>query len=331
MNTYLEATARKWHCIAYSKEVVDALCKVATRWAYILHDADLKEDGTPKGNHYHVYLYFKNERKGNGLVALAKRSAATDNNLIVAVQNDSADAIEYFTHESADAKADGKTLYPASAIVYDAKGKDEHFLHYEELQRLRKENRKAKLKEKREERQESVDEFICDLILHGENSYYMARRYGTDFIKNRTHYLQFRSTLLETPISDLEELPETALDFVVEYQRQSARRDATTKINGYMIFKLDKSVADMFEIICDLENRRLELLNMRPVPVGCLTSVVHDIVELRTSLANYLPAIGKTPEYNNDEYFKACLQYFHPEVFYNVYDCVPEQYCDNLQ
>lgn len=33
------------------------------KWVYILHDKDLKEDGTPKNPHWHIYLHFDNARQ----------------------------------------------------------------------------------------------------------------------------------------------------------------------------------------------------------------------------------------------------------------------------
>lgn len=57
----MEKRAYNWRIVSYSTEekIKDFCIKYGSKWEYILHNKDIKEDGTPKENHYHINITLK--------------------------------------------------------------------------------------------------------------------------------------------------------------------------------------------------------------------------------------------------------------------------------
>lgn len=81
---------------------------------YIFHDKDKDEDGNIKTKHLHCIVYDKN---GTSLLAWCNRWAHIVPPNMVNIVLFKASSIKYLTHETAQAKADGKALYRRSDLV----------------------------------------------------------------------------------------------------------------------------------------------------------------------------------------------------------------------
>jgi len=79
------------------------------KYAYILHDKDLKEDGTEKPPHFHIVIQFKNPVS---LFVVAKRFDILPNYVEFPKGRDAfGDCCEYLTHENERQQEKGKYLY----------------------------------------------------------------------------------------------------------------------------------------------------------------------------------------------------------------------------
>lgn len=78
------------------------------KYLYILHDKDVKEDGTPKNPHFHVYLHFSAPQKSD---FIAKWFDIAEN-FVGKIKGRFNDAVEYAQHKNAPEKFQ----YPDNAV-----------------------------------------------------------------------------------------------------------------------------------------------------------------------------------------------------------------------
>ena len=132
-------------------------------YAYIEHNRDKNEDGTPKENHIHILI-----KTVNGCTVDSVRKwfkGYTDSNelpinTLGQVMHDIDSSYDYLTHDTEQAKADGKTQYKKEEIISnDLQYFENHSLHDED-------NISLALVE------------MCEGIPLQE----IARKYGRDFI-----------------------------------------------------------------------------------------------------------------------------------------------------
>lgn len=72
------------------------------KYAYIVHDKDVKEDGSLKDAHYHIMIHFKNNSP-IPTERIAKQFGVTDN-FISKIHGTWSDALKYLTHQNAPEK-----------------------------------------------------------------------------------------------------------------------------------------------------------------------------------------------------------------------------------
>lgn len=87
---------------------------VVSEYAYILHDRDVNEDGTPKRSHYHFLLVLRRSRRLADIQSYMKSSLV--GNIMLQPCHSVSDTYGYFTHENEDSKAS----YDESSIVSSA-------------------------------------------------------------------------------------------------------------------------------------------------------------------------------------------------------------------
>lgn len=85
------------------------------KFAYILHDSDVKDDGTPKPPHYHVVIKYKNPVD---TATIAEWLKIPENFVSVPKGGETAfyDCVKYLTHESEAEQSKGKHLYPDDRV-----------------------------------------------------------------------------------------------------------------------------------------------------------------------------------------------------------------------
>jgi hypothetical protein len=211
MQDYTQVNAKVWHLICYDAKVRDAIIAKATRFAYIHHDKDTLEDGSPKPPHWHIYVYRRNQCKGEFFVKLGKRIAPDNGTVRVAVQNNGFEAIEYFQHLKEGEPIPNKTSYSLSAVVFDSKGYDDHFKPPEQRDFLRAEAEQKK--------QDDNVAFINDLLVFRFNPFELAKRYGKGYICNRKAYTDFACDLIDDENTPLDELSEEARSAVLTFRK----------------------------------------------------------------------------------------------------------------
>ena len=155
---------RQFACISYLSEEQIHYClqkkvQYIRHWAYILHDKDVKDDGSPKEPHYHILLWTYSPCNIN---TVRKWFSIEDagNTLAQAVLS-ADDVVDYLTHDGSP----DKYQYPESAVVSD----DWEWF-------------------KRSANTEPSIQCLEDL-LSGVSLYELARTYGREFIINSSKYI----------------------------------------------------------------------------------------------------------------------------------------------
>lgn len=173
----LQCSAKYISGICYDKEGLANFVKdnnsVVDEYAYILHDRDVKADGTLKDPHYHFLLVLHRSRRLSDIQSCMKKTL--DGNVLLQPCHSVSDSYGYLTHEDDDDKA----KYDESDIVSSA---DKSFWNPDKSS-----NDCAK---------------SCDIILSSYldllNSMPLtdcAKKYGRDFI---IHYNHIKSLLLDS-------------------------------------------------------------------------------------------------------------------------------------
>lgn len=142
---------------------ITPLLESATQWAYICHNKD------PTDIHYHILLYFE---QWKSFKWVREKVVSTQNTFDQEVISSIADILHYFTHESETEKAQ----YAEEDIIYS------DITYW-----------KKRIGEK--SNQDKNEEFLNDILSEDFSLTTMAIKYGRDFIKNSSKYLDFRATI----------------------------------------------------------------------------------------------------------------------------------------
>ena len=159
---------------AYFIEVYCEPCRWAKalaeceHYAWILHDKDVKEDGTPKAKHYHIAIYFKNARRWTAVKDMFDVSGLTEDTTILGQipLKTVKECALYLVH----ANDNNKYKYPLAEVNTDSLnwwyGKD------------------GIAQEK--------DLNLLDDLMNGNKTYFeMAQSYGRDYMLNFRRYADF--------------------------------------------------------------------------------------------------------------------------------------------
>lgn len=180
---------RQFACISYLSEEQIHYClqkkaQYIRHWAYILHDKDTKEDGSPKENHFHILVWTFSPCNVNTIRKWFSIEGA-GNTLAQAVLS-ADDVVDYLTHDGTP----DKYQYPDSAVVSD----DWEWF-------------------KGSANTEPSIQCLEDL-LSGASLYDLARTYGREFIINSSKYIDLanairgqRSREWEKDFTDDERIP----------------------------------------------------------------------------------------------------------------------------
>lgn len=149
-----------------SEEEFSDLLKLAKHYAYICHDRDINEDGTPKERHYHILITFEREKS----LQWIRKHIASDQNTLSQPINDLGSAYEYLWHKN-DSK---KAQYDQGEVITDS---HEYWKRYtsEEITG-----------------EDKNEMFVNDLMAEDYKPLEMAKKYGRDFIRYFKQYNEFR-------------------------------------------------------------------------------------------------------------------------------------------
>lgn len=303
MRDYTKDTSRTWHIICYDMLVVKAITEKATRYAYILHDRDKHEDGTPKPPHFHVYVYRRNDTKGSFFVNLGKKTSPDNGNVRVAVQTNGADAVQYFQHADDESKVKGKTLYPLSEVVFDSKGNDDHFLTLQE--------REAKMAEKESTREANNLALLNDLLVYRNNKFQLAKRYGMSFICNLSKLMSFADALLFDENLPLDELSDAARECVLHEREEKNMETPPSYEYGEALWQ-SRMIEEMIERIHRSDDSSLYCL---------LPEYQKNLIHYRNTMNRIRFENGVLSERLVDfemrslEFYHECTKYFYGETY----------------
>lgn len=175
-----------WDIITYlnESEFVPILCEHFSAWAYIYHDKDKKEDGTPKEPHYHIVGSKRNKASFNSMQRLF--SVGTQNTRFIGIkgQEEIKERYLYLDHRYEE----GKHRYDARDIV-------EHDSYYW-----------TKVTKDIAVTRSSNDEFLDDLLDAEMSLEEMGRKYGRDFMRYARAYVDFRNMVLDENASRMRKL-----------------------------------------------------------------------------------------------------------------------------
>ena len=173
----LQCSAKYISGICYDGEGLASFVKdnnsVVSEYAYILHDRDLKDDGTPKEPHYHFLFVLNRSRRLSDIQSCMKKSL--QGNVMLQSCHSVSGSYGYLTHENKD----NKVSYDESAIVSSADGS------------FWKADTSSNYCDK------SCDIIMCAYLdlLNSMPLTDCAKKYGRDFI---IHYNHIKSLLLDS-------------------------------------------------------------------------------------------------------------------------------------
>lgn len=188
------------------RKVVNSKSDLLRFACFITHDRDVWNEsderknsehkaGISKETHRHLLLWLKSEREPRDICNWFKK-CLDDKGEIANTRYEetrsTSNMYEYLTHNTEDAKSQGKYQYISEDIKVLYGSADEYIesvTMYEE--RCRKSDElKEKAESKRIANEESIDNMLNDII-DGKPMRYMAKAYGRDYIKNRKAYHDF--------------------------------------------------------------------------------------------------------------------------------------------
>lgn len=179
-----ELRSRNYALITYHPEEVikSVLAEYSSRirhFAYILHDKDTKDDGSPQEVHHHILLQFTNAMTWTA----CRKLFPIGQNTLAEVMREKADCFRYLDHSDLP----DKFHYDHSLIVSD------DIKYWESLQSGEQDDKTLNL----------LDDFLADVPLRE-----LVRRYGRDVVINYQRYREFAQMLrrAESPVP--EKLPE---------------------------------------------------------------------------------------------------------------------------
>lgn len=173
----LQCSSKYISGICYDQEGLSNFVKdnnsVVDEYAYILHDRDVKADGTLKDPHYHFLFVLRRSRRLSDIQSCMKKTL--QGNVLLQPCRSVSDSYGYLTHENDDSKAQ----YDESSIVSSA---DKSYWKLADIS--------------------SGSDNSCDSIMSAYldllNSMPLtdcAKKYGRDFI---IHYNHIKSLLLDS-------------------------------------------------------------------------------------------------------------------------------------
>lgn len=116
-----EKRAYNWRLVSYaSEEEIKEFCKkYGSKWEYIYHDKDIKEDGSPKEPHYHINITLKEWKSRKKICELIE----SEYNTFGIEMTDKEKAHRYLTHEDNPEKYQyDKELIKSNFKWKDSKG-----------------------------------------------------------------------------------------------------------------------------------------------------------------------------------------------------------------
>ena len=199
--------SRNWFIVTYNvPEDFNNLLNECKGWAYIYHDRD-----KGKEPHYHILAIFENARYFSGVKKLVK---GPQNTFLEPVRTTVERCYNYLTHE----EETDKEIYVESEIK-----KSDYFNKTDENQ----------------SKNECAVEMIDD-ILNGVSLRELARKYGKDFMRNSTSYLQYAAKVAKQEHGTIYEY-ELILDYLDwEDCNKDTKCDETLQIQLSLFNSLDK-------------------------------------------------------------------------------------------
>lgn len=167
------------------QEVLDKNQEAIDGAGFIIHDKDVKEDGTPKEVHAHVVLVLHRSRRIRDIIAWFKGyTDSKGGHINTRCQKlTSVESMhDYFLHVTEESKEDGKYQYAEEDIKYspDIPSPWSFQTDYD----------KHHGKDGKDVKEDENESFLQDII-DGVPMREMARRYGRDYMKNFKAYREF--------------------------------------------------------------------------------------------------------------------------------------------
>lgn len=227
--------------------------------AYITHDRDKNEDGSAKVTHIHANVLLDRSRELSGTESWFKGLVDEKGKPIQTVVMPCKDTIgsdDYLTHNTAEAKADGKFQYVDEDIKVLKGSRDDWRAFKTDWMR------KHDARVKKEADADEVEQLLQDIV-DGVSSREMARRYGRDYVKNVKAYRSYAGAMLFEETGDLTRALEVerggAMCHVIEREKHlEYRAGCADAINSIIATwtaraRTEKGCASLEEGIKDLQ------------------------------------------------------------------------------
>lgn len=201
------------------------------KYAYILHDKDVKEDGTEKPAHFHIVIQTENPVSA---IVVAKRFDILPNFIeFPKGKNAFGDCCEYLTHENERQQEKGKHLYSDEEIKANF---DFRALVNETIEKRLNAELRGEMTEKT---------FYFSKIRNGEMTLNDVLREDINFYYDHERELKyFRSVYLQ----EVAEMPKTRLNFYV-YGEGGAGKDSMSRALARSLYPDEEDDSKIFFVV----------------------------------------------------------------------------------
>ena len=201
------------------------------KYAYILHDKDVKEDGTEKPAHFHIVIQTENPVSA---IVVAKRFDILPNFVeFPKGKNAFGDCCEYLTHENERQQEKGKHLYSDEEIKANF---DFRALINETIEKRLNAELRGEMTEKT---------FYFSKIRNGEMTLNDVLREDINFYYDHERELKyFRSVYLQ----EVAEMPKTRLNFYV-YGEGGAGKDSMSRALARSLYPDEEDDSKIFFVV----------------------------------------------------------------------------------
>lgn len=167
--------------------------------AFITHDRDKNEDGSAKVKHIHANVLLDRSRELTGTESWFKKLVDEKGKpiqTVVMACKDTIGADDYLTHDTPEAKAEGKFQYVDEDIKVLKGSRDDWRAFKTDWMR------KHDARIQKEANADEVEQLLQDII-DGIPAREMARRYGRDYVKNVKSYRHYAGEIVFEETGDL--------------------------------------------------------------------------------------------------------------------------------
>lgn len=301
-------------------------------YAYILHDKDVKNDGTKKEAHWHILIKMDNNYT---FKYIAKRFGVEEQ-YVEKIKSSFPKALNYLTHNNQAAKDEGKYLYEDDEVKSDYCWKSER--------------RKAIDDETRKNRKAEIIEQITNGTIRRFNyTEYITPQENDKFSKNIEKAFKYRQDVIKKEARDMKVIyisgssgsgkttyaKEYAKKLGYSYYVSSGSNDVLDGYEGQDCLILDElrpsclGLSDLLKLLDNHTNSSIKSRYFNKT-LECKLVIITSIYDIDTFFKN----VFKEDKEPIKQLYRRCqtkIRMTDNKMYISLYDELKEMYCDEIE